>query len=81
MDKTTESWMWADGQGGVQGATIDLDEQHVSWFDQPGCACAGSDAEQSLSDFLKDGPRYSVPPADILAEMRAMAQGSREPIS
>lgn len=71
--QTTQSWMWEDGRGGVQGVTVDLDEARVSWFDQPGCACGGSDAEQSLSEFIENGPRYIFPPDDILAEMRAMA--------
>jgi len=66
-----KSWMWPNNKGGVEGAYIDLEDGMVQWFDEPGCACAGSNSEQKLADFLAKGPRFIVPPDDILEEMRA----------
>jgi len=70
-NKQQTSWMWHnDASNGVQGAAIIPQKRLVLWFDEPGCACAGSHAEQRFTDFLQNGPRYIVPPADILEEIR-----------
>ena len=69
-----KSWMWSNDKGGVEGAYIDLEDGLVQWFDEPGCACAGSDSEQKLEDFLAKGPRFILPPDDILEEMRRFIQ-------
>jgi hypothetical protein len=71
----TKSWMWQSGAGGVQGAIMDLEDGVVRWMNEPGCACSGSEAEQSLSDFIEKGPRHIMPPQDVLAEMQSVAQG------
>lgn len=71
MTPVKTSWMWPDEQsGGVMGATIDLDDQTILWFDQPGCACGGSDAGQAFTDYLERGPRGLMPPADVRDEIR-----------
>ncbi|MCU0514376.1 MAG: hypothetical protein MUE40_17630 [Anaerolineae bacterium] len=66
------TWMWHDeDSGGVLAAIIDLEAQCIQWLDQPGCACGDSASEQSIADFLRQGPRWLQPPADVEAEMRA----------
>lgn len=68
-----KSWMWEnDASGGVSGVQIDTEEQRIQWFEEPGCACAGSASEQSIADFLEHGARFLVPPDDILQAMRAV---------
>lgn len=69
-----KSWMWANKNNGVEGAYIDLDDGTVQWFDEPGCACSGSDSEQKIEDFIAKGPRFIVPPGDVLEEMRTYIQ-------
>jgi hypothetical protein len=69
-----KSWMWASHNGGVEGAIIELEENRVQWFDEPGCACAGSDNEQKLEDFIANGSRFLSPPNDVIEEMRAYIQ-------
>ena len=69
-----KSWMWSSNNNGVEGAYIDLDDGTVQWFDEPGCACSGSDSEQKIEDFIAKGPRFIVPPNDVLEEMRAYIQ-------
>ncbi len=65
------SWMWLDeATGQVQGATLDKERLVIEWVDSPGCACDDSPDEQTIADFLANGPRYLRPPADVLAEMR-----------
>lgn len=67
----TKSWMWGnEGSGGVSGARINTEKGVIQWFNEPGCACAGSDFEQSTADFLENGTRFITPPDDILAEMQ-----------
>lgn len=71
----SQSWMWENGKNGAQGAYYDADENHILWFDQPGCACAsGGESQQSAEDFLNKGPRFIVPPDDVLQEMRDAIQ-------
>lgn len=74
MEKITTSWIWPSPAGGVHGAYLDTDEQTIQWFDEPGCACSGSDALQTLAQFLSDGPGALSPPDDVLQEMRNAAQ-------
>jgi hypothetical protein len=74
MEKVITSWIWPSPAGGVHGAHLDTDEQTIQWFDEPGCACAGSDSVQSLTQFLEDGPGALTPPDDVLAEMRNSAE-------
>ncbi|RMG78232.1 MAG: hypothetical protein D6712_21810 [Chloroflexi bacterium] len=70
MRKT--AWMWRDeSTDAVMGVTFDEDRAVLQWYDEPGCACTGSDAEQPLADFLENGPRGGNPPPDVLEEMRA----------
>jgi hypothetical protein len=74
-DKTVQkSWIWPNAKGGVEGAYIDLDDGTIQWYNEPGCSCAGSDSEQKIEDFITNGPRYIVPPDDILGEMRSFIQ-------
>lgn len=69
------SWMWLDeASGQVQGATLDKERLVIAWVDSPGCACDDSPDEQTIADFLANGPRYLRPPADVLAEMRLAAR-------
>ncbi len=71
MAKQPQSnWVWADDSGGMMGATADLDDKKIMWFDQPGCACGDYEDAQTIADFLAKGPRYLNPPADVLEEMR-----------
>ena len=66
-----KSFMWQnEATGGASGAQIDLEDGIIQWFESPGCACGGSDGEQSLTDFLENGPRALIPPDDVLEEMR-----------
>lgn len=64
-----KSWMWPNNNGGVHGVIIDLEEGKIQWFDEPGCACGGSDSEQNFADFMTNGPRFLIPPDDIISEM------------
>jgi len=65
-----KQWLWQDeNTGGVVGVIADLDEQKLSWFDEPGCACGDSSAIQSFTDFLNKGANYLSPPSDIVDEM------------
>jgi hypothetical protein len=65
------AWMWHNASSnGVMGAEIDYDERVIRWFDEPGCACAGSGNEQTFEDFLARGPRPVSPPDDVTQEMR-----------
>ena len=74
MEKVTTSWVWPSPAGGVHGAYLDTDDKTIQWYDEPGCACAGSDALQSLAQFLDDGPGALTPPEDVLREMRNSAR-------
>ncbi len=66
-----KSFMWLnESTGGMSGAQMDLEEGIIQWFEAPGCACGGSDAEQTITDFLESGPRALIPPDDVLEEMR-----------
>lgn len=68
---TQKQWMWQnEASGGVQAVIVDFDDDLVKWFDEPGCACASNDSEQSIADFLARGARFIVPPDDVLEEMR-----------
>lgn len=69
-----KSWIWPNNKGGVEGAYIDLEDGKIQWFDEPGCACSGSDSEQKIVDFMARGPRFIVPPDDVLEEMRTFVQ-------
>ncbi len=64
------SWMWANDYG-VQGVKINPYTRRLNWYDDPGCACGDNAREQTIEDFLKNGPVYGSPPDDVLAEMRA----------
>jgi len=74
MANVTTSWVWPSPAGGVHGAHLDADDQTSHWFDEPGCACAGSDGVQSLTELLQGGPGALTPPDDVLTEMRKSAQ-------
>ena len=64
-------WMWQDdASGGVMGVIVDFDEDRVQWLEEPGCACTDSAHEQTIADFLQNGARAIMPPADVLEEMR-----------
>ncbi|GAB5494264.1 MAG: hypothetical protein Phog2KO_44790 [Phototrophicaceae bacterium] len=66
-----KSFMWQnEATGGTSGAQIDLDDGIIQWFEAPGCACGGSDGEQTIADFLENGPRALIPPDDVIEEMR-----------
>ena len=64
----TTSWLWSAGNG-VNGARIDLDKAHLEWYDDLGCACGDSEAEQTYADFRAKGPAFGNPPQDVLDEM------------
>ncbi|MEO1288799.1 MAG: hypothetical protein AAFV93_13620 [Chloroflexota bacterium] len=67
-----KSWMWQNqSSAGVSGATIDIEDNRIMWFDQPGCACGDDSMSQTLTDFCENGSRFLVPPADVVAEMHA----------
>jgi hypothetical protein len=63
--------MWAHNNG-VQGVTINLDTGRLHWYDNPGCACDDNSQEQTIEDFLTNGPLYGSPPPDVLAEMHSV---------
>ena len=63
------SWMWPHNNG-VQGVTMNLDTARLHWYDNPGCACDDNSQEQTIEDFLKNGPLYGRLPEDVLEEMR-----------
>jgi hypothetical protein len=65
--------MWPYNNG-VQGVMLNPATGRLSWFDNPGCACGDSAQEQTIEDFLKNGPLYGSPPDDVLAEMRAVLE-------
>lgn len=68
---TETAWMWRDEtSGGVMGATVDLQKRLIQWFDQPGCACGGSDTEQTIADFIARGARHITLPAEVETDMR-----------
>ena len=74
-DKIQTAWMWRDEQtDSIAGVTVDIEQGVLQWYDEPGCACAGSNAEQTVSDFLETGSRIARPPDDVLAEMRMALQ-------
>jgi hypothetical protein len=71
MNMTQKQWMWQnEASGGVQAVIVDFDDDIVRWFDEPGCSCSSNDSQQTIEDFLARGPRFIVPPDDVLAEMR-----------
>lgn len=78
-----KQWMWQnEANGGVQAAIADFDDNIIMWFDEPGCACAGNDAEQTFADFMDVGPRALTPPDDVVEEMRsALNQLGNQPES
>jgi len=70
-----KSWMWHnESSNGVEAATIDLEDNRIQWFDEPGCSCSGSQMEQTVDDFRENGPRFIMPPADVLEEMQTMVR-------
>lgn len=69
-DPITTRWIWQDEfTTQVRGVIVDLDDQLIQWFDEPGCACTDSAHEQSIRDFLENGERQPAP-VDVLEEMR-----------
>ena len=66
-----KSFMWLnESTGGMSGAQMDLDDGIIQWFESPGCSCSGSENEQTVTDFIENGPRALIPPDDVLEEMR-----------
>ena len=66
------AWIWQDDMTqSVMGATADLDERLIRWWDQPGCACGDSRFTQAIADFISNGPAWFSPPDDVLGEMRS----------
>lgn len=65
----TTSWIWRH-ENGTQAASLNTEEQILEWYDNPGCACGDRGMNQTVADFLKKGPRWGDPPADVLAEMQ-----------
>jgi hypothetical protein len=59
---------------GVSAVVADFDDERIMWFEEPGCACGGNDSEQTFADFLARGPRFLVPPDDVLEELKATLQ-------
>lgn len=71
-DGMQTAWIWPDEAGaGMMGASVDVERGLIQWTSEPGCGCAGSDAEQPIADFLAHGPRFLSPPEDVVAAMRA----------
>jgi len=73
-NSVTTSWVWPSPAGGVHGAYLDKDDKTIQWYDEPGCACGGSDGVQTLAKFLQDGPGALTPPDNVLSEMRKSAE-------
>jgi hypothetical protein len=65
--------MWPHDNG-VQGVTLNPATSRLSWYDNPGCACGDNAQEQTVDDFLADGPLYGSPPQDVIDEMRAVLE-------
>lgn len=64
------AWMWHDEHSMmVKGATVDLDDQIIQYYDEPGCACTDSAHIQTITHFLEKGAIQPVPD-DVLEEMR-----------
>jgi hypothetical protein len=75
---TTTSWMWPHDNG-VQGVTVNRETGRLSWYDNPGCACGDNPQEQTVEDFLKNGPLYGRPPDDVLEEIQAALEVIKQP--
>jgi len=74
MEQTnlTTAWMWANGQGGVNGANVDVEAKRIYWYDDAAaCACGTSAAVQNFEQFLQDGGVFGDMPDDVAAEMHA----------
>lgn len=67
--KITLSWMWRDGES-INALKINTDRRRLEWFDEIGCACGDSTAEQSFADFAAHGAKLSGVPDDVLSELR-----------
>ena len=67
------TWMWHDEMTNtVMGVVVDLFRQRLQWYDEPGCACTDSDADQTISEFFEKGlPNKMNPPNDILEEIKS----------
>ena len=73
--QTNTAWIWRDeATMQVMGASYDPKKDVLQWYDEPGCACTGSHAQQNLADFLTNGASMLNPPDEILTEMRADLQ-------
>lgn len=78
MTDITTSWMWAVDSGGVNGVTIDPVHRSLAWFEDIGCACGDSIADQSYDSLLEDGPALGGVPAEILTEITTTVQALKQ---
>jgi len=67
--KITLSWMWRVDES-IHALKINTDRQRLEWFDEIGCACGDSTAEQTFAEFAARGAALSGVPDDVLAELR-----------
>ena len=74
----TTSWMWASGNGGTNGATIDTVDHMIQWFDEVGCACGDSVAVQSFEQFRQAGPMLDGMPEDVHEEIMTVVTNLEE---
>jgi hypothetical protein len=68
MTDIVTSWMWKQDEE-IWGLNLNVKKQTLAWMDGIGCACGDSFAEQSLDDFLAQGPRFGNPPDDVVEEV------------
>lgn len=69
------SWIWVANEK-IYGLNVDIETGVLHWYDQIGCSCEDSTADQTVTDFQQQGVLPIVPelPSDILAELRALAE-------
>ncbi len=74
----TTAWMWRAGQG-INALKLDVEQRRLRWFDEVGCACGDSSAEQTVAEYRQRGAPGFTPPEDVLAEideaLRVLEQG------
>ena len=73
------SWIWLADEK-IYGLDVDIEAGVLHWYDQIGCSCEDSMADQTVAHFRQRGVLPIVPelPSDILAELKALAEAITE---
>ena len=75
MKNIQTAWIWQDELStATVGVTLDVERKLLQWYEAIGCACAGSNSQQTIENFLEKGSPFFEMPNDIEEELRSQLQ-------